>query len=233
MAGLSDADHIETAVEDLREVLATVTAGDVAALIAEPIQGVGGFVHGAGRAARRAEEGAGRARHPAASPTRCRPAGAAPATTSGATRRTASMPGPDHVRQGHRQRVRARRRGGPGRRDRTRCRRSASPPSAATRSPPRPATRSLDYVLDHDLQANAARVGTILLRRPARGGRRSPIVAEVRGKGLMIGGGVRPARHDRAGPGGDGRGSSRSAGAAACWSARAACTATCCGWDRR
>src|SRR3954470_19070593 len=45
MKGLSDADHIEAAVEDLREVLATVTAGDVAALIAEPIQGVGGFVH--------------------------------------------------------------------------------------------------------------------------------------------------------------------------------------------
>ncbi|MEV8504675.1 aminotransferase class III-fold pyridoxal phosphate-dependent enzyme [Actinoplanes sp. NPDC051475] len=45
MAGLSDADHIDAAVEDLREVLATTTAGDVAALIAEPIQGVGGFVH--------------------------------------------------------------------------------------------------------------------------------------------------------------------------------------------
>jgi 4-aminobutyrate aminotransferase len=46
MKGLTDAAHVETAVEDLREVLATTTAGDVAALIAEPIQGVGGFVHG-------------------------------------------------------------------------------------------------------------------------------------------------------------------------------------------
>jgi 4-aminobutyrate aminotransferase len=45
-AGLSDADHIKAAVADLREVLATTTAGDVACLIAEPIQGVGGFVHG-------------------------------------------------------------------------------------------------------------------------------------------------------------------------------------------
>jgi 4-aminobutyrate aminotransferase len=44
MAGLSDGDLAEAAVDDLREVLATVTAGDVAALIAEPIQGVGGFV---------------------------------------------------------------------------------------------------------------------------------------------------------------------------------------------
>ncbi|WP_229074060.1 aspartate aminotransferase family protein [Actinoplanes sp. DH11] len=46
MAGLSDGDLLDAAVDDLREVLATVTAGDVAALIAEPVQGVGGFVHG-------------------------------------------------------------------------------------------------------------------------------------------------------------------------------------------
>jgi 4-aminobutyrate aminotransferase len=44
MAGRSDEDHIDAAVADLREVLATQTSGDVAALIAEPIQGVGGFV---------------------------------------------------------------------------------------------------------------------------------------------------------------------------------------------
>ena len=43
-AGMSDASYIEAAVQDLREVLATTTAGDVACLIAEPIQGVGGFV---------------------------------------------------------------------------------------------------------------------------------------------------------------------------------------------
>ncbi|GIH05524.1 aminotransferase [Rhizocola hellebori] len=43
-AGLSDRDYINRAVADLREVLATTTAGDVACLIAEPIQGVGGFV---------------------------------------------------------------------------------------------------------------------------------------------------------------------------------------------
>jgi 4-aminobutyrate aminotransferase len=45
-AGLSDRQHVAAAVADLREVLATTTSGDVAALIAEPIQGVGGFVHG-------------------------------------------------------------------------------------------------------------------------------------------------------------------------------------------
>jgi 4-aminobutyrate aminotransferase len=42
-AGLSDAGYIAAAVADLRHVLATATAGDVACLIAEPIQGVGGF----------------------------------------------------------------------------------------------------------------------------------------------------------------------------------------------
>jgi len=46
LSGLSDADYVRAAVEDLREVLVTTTAGDVACLIAEPIQGVGGFVHG-------------------------------------------------------------------------------------------------------------------------------------------------------------------------------------------
>jgi len=34
---------IEACTEDLRDVIATQTAGDVAALIAEPVQGVGGF----------------------------------------------------------------------------------------------------------------------------------------------------------------------------------------------
>ncbi|MBM2621358.1 aspartate aminotransferase family protein [Actinoplanes sp. LDG1-06] len=46
MAGLAAGDILDAAVDDLREVLATVTAGDVAAMIAEPIQGVGGFVAG-------------------------------------------------------------------------------------------------------------------------------------------------------------------------------------------
>jgi 4-aminobutyrate aminotransferase len=40
---LSDADYVKACVADLREVIETTTAGDVACLIAEPIQGVGGF----------------------------------------------------------------------------------------------------------------------------------------------------------------------------------------------
>ncbi|KOX34748.1 aminotransferase class III [Saccharothrix sp. NRRL B-16348] len=41
--GLSDADYVKACVADLREVIETTTAGDVACMIAEPIQGVGGF----------------------------------------------------------------------------------------------------------------------------------------------------------------------------------------------
>jgi 4-aminobutyrate aminotransferase len=42
---LSDADYVAAGVADLVDVLDTTTAGDVACLIAEPIQGVGGFAH--------------------------------------------------------------------------------------------------------------------------------------------------------------------------------------------
>ncbi|MHA6792975.1 aspartate aminotransferase family protein [Pseudonocardia bannensis] len=44
-AGLSDGEFIAACVADLREVL-DQAGGDVAAFIAEPIQGVGGFTHG-------------------------------------------------------------------------------------------------------------------------------------------------------------------------------------------
>ncbi|PRY40289.1 aspartate aminotransferase family protein [Umezawaea tangerina] len=40
---LSDADYVKACVDDLREVIEVTTAGDVACMIAEPIQGVGGF----------------------------------------------------------------------------------------------------------------------------------------------------------------------------------------------
>ncbi|RCV51935.1 aspartate aminotransferase family protein [Marinitenerispora sediminis] len=40
--GMSDADYVAACVADLRDVLATATAPDVACLIAEPVQGVGG-----------------------------------------------------------------------------------------------------------------------------------------------------------------------------------------------
>jgi 4-aminobutyrate aminotransferase len=40
---MSDADYIRACTEDLRDVIRTQTSGDVAAMIVEPIQGVGGF----------------------------------------------------------------------------------------------------------------------------------------------------------------------------------------------
>jgi 4-aminobutyrate aminotransferase len=40
---LSDADYIAACTDDLRDVIESTTAGDVACMIAEPIQGVGGF----------------------------------------------------------------------------------------------------------------------------------------------------------------------------------------------
>ncbi|TDC87928.1 aspartate aminotransferase family protein [Actinomadura sp. 7K507] len=42
-AGMPDEAYVDACVQDLRHVLATATGGDVAALIAEPVQGVGGF----------------------------------------------------------------------------------------------------------------------------------------------------------------------------------------------
>jgi 4-aminobutyrate aminotransferase len=42
---LPDDEYIAACVEDLEDVITTQTAGDVACLIAEPIQGVGGFAH--------------------------------------------------------------------------------------------------------------------------------------------------------------------------------------------
>jgi len=43
-AGRSDAEYMDLCLWDLRNLLETATAGDVACMIAEPIQGVGGFV---------------------------------------------------------------------------------------------------------------------------------------------------------------------------------------------
>ena len=40
---LSDSDYIKACVDDLRNIIETTTSGDVACMIAEPIQGVGGF----------------------------------------------------------------------------------------------------------------------------------------------------------------------------------------------
>ncbi|MCX4722798.1 aspartate aminotransferase family protein [Streptomyces sp. NPDC090052] len=46
---------------------------------------------------------------------------------------------------------------------------------------------NLTYLLEHDLQGNARRIGGLLLERLRAVGAHSPLVREVRGRGLMIG----------------------------------------------
>jgi 4-aminobutyrate aminotransferase len=185
MKGLSDSDHVDAAVEDLREVLATVTAGDVAALIAEPIQGVGGFVH-------------------------------PPDGLLGAYKKELDEHGilliADEVQTGwgrtgdHFWGYQAHNvvpdlitfakgigngfalGGVVGRADVM----NAVPAISFSTFGGNPISTAagnavLDYVLSHDLQANAARVGTILLDGLRKLAESSSIVAEVRGRGLMIG----------------------------------------------
>ncbi|MBF9069052.1 aspartate aminotransferase family protein [Streptacidiphilus fuscans] len=49
------------------------------------------------------------------------------------------------------------------------------------------ALANLRYALDHDLQGNARRVGAVLRERIEAGAKQLPIVREVRGRGLMLG----------------------------------------------
>src|SRR4051812_42790606 len=185
MAGLSDGDQIDVAVDELRETLATVTAGDVAAMIAEPIQGVGGFVHapdgmlgaykkvldesGILLIADEVQTGWGRTgdhfwgyqAHGVVPDLITFAKGIGNGfALGGVVGRAAVMnavPAISFSTFG------------------------GNPVSAAA------GNAVLDYVLDHDLQANAARVGTLLLDGLRKVAASSSIVAEVRGRGLMIG----------------------------------------------
>jgi 4-aminobutyrate aminotransferase len=49
------------------------------------------------------------------------------------------------------------------------------------------AKAALDYILDHDLQANAAKLGSYLINGLRDAAEDHPVVSDVRGKGLMIG----------------------------------------------
>ncbi|MBF5033485.1 MULTISPECIES: aspartate aminotransferase family protein [unclassified Micromonospora] len=184
LARLDAADRVDAAVEDLREVLATQTAGDVACLIAEPVQGVGGFVHGPDGLfaawkkvldehgillisdevqtgwGRTGEHFWGYQAH-GVTPDLLTFAkgignGFALAGVVGRAEVLESVPAISFSTFG------------------------GNPVSTAA------GNAVLDYLLDHDLQANAARVGAILgdgLRAATAG---VDQVAEVRGKGLML-----------------------------------------------
>jgi 4-aminobutyrate aminotransferase len=184
LAGRTDEEFIDAAVGDLREVLATTTSGDVACLIAEPIQGVGGYTyppdglfagyrkvldeHGVLFIADEVQTGWGRTgehfwgyqAH-----------GVTPdlltfAKGVGNGLALAGVVGRAEVLG------------------------AVSAVSFSTFGGNPLATAGgnavVDYVLDHDVQGNAARVGGLLLDglRPLVD--RYPIVGDVRGKGLMI-----------------------------------------------
>ncbi|MEV1111538.1 aspartate aminotransferase family protein [Micromonospora sp. NPDC049751] len=185
LARLSADERLDAAVEDLREVLATQTSGDVAALIAEPIQGVGGFVHppdglfaawkkvldehGILFIADEVQTGWGRTgehfwgyQAHGVTPDLLTFAkgignGFALAGVVGRAEVLEAVPGISFSTFG------------------------GNPISTAA------GNAVLDYLVAHDLQANAARVGAILADglRSAVGG--LDCVAEVRGKGLMLG----------------------------------------------
>ncbi len=184
LAGLTDEQHIEAAVADLREVLATTTAGDVAALIAEPVQGVGGFVHppdglfggyrkvldehGVLFISDEVQTGWGRTgehfwgyQAHGITPDLLTFAkgignGLALAGVVGRAEIMNSISGISFSTFG------------------------GNPVSTAG------GLAVLDYVLDHDLQGNALRVGRLLLDELRRAAAGHPIVGEVRGKGLML-----------------------------------------------
>lgn len=185
LARLDESQRVDAAVEDLREVLATQTAGDVACLIAEPIQGVGGFVHppdglfaawkkvldehGILFVSDEVQTGWGRTgehfwgyQAHGVTPDLLTFAkgignGFALAGVVGRADVLDSVPAISF------------------------CTFGGNPVSTAA------GNAVLDYLLDNDLQANAARTGAILADglRAAVGG--LDRVAEVRGKGLMIG----------------------------------------------
>jgi 4-aminobutyrate aminotransferase len=196
LAGKSDAEHIASSVEDLREVLATTTAGDVACLIAEPIQGVGGFMqgpdglfaawqrvldeHGILFVSDEVQTGWGRTGshfwgYQAHDMT---PDMLTFAKGIGNGYALAGVVGRAEVLN------------------------SVAVTSFSTFGGNPVSTTAgiavLDYLLDHDLQSNAARVGGLLLEGLREVASKYPILAEVRGKGLMIGlefvhpGGVSP-----------------------------------------
>lgn len=183
LKGLSDEDYLRAAAEDLREVLATTTAGPVACLIAEPIQGVGGFTsgpdgllrvwkeildeHGILLISDEVQTGWGRTgehfwgyQAHGVTPDLLTFAkgignGFALAGVVGSAEVMESVQGISFSTFG------------------------GNPISTAA------GNAVLDYIAEHDLQANAARVGGILLDGLRKVS--SPVVVEVRGKGLMLG----------------------------------------------
>ncbi|MBG0815796.1 aspartate aminotransferase family protein [Planomonospora sp. ID82291] len=182
--GMADADYIAACVEDLRHVLATAAAGDVAALIAEPIQGVGGFTmapdglfaaykevldaEGILFISDEVQTGWGRT---GSAFFGIQDHGVTPDMMTFAKGLGNGFAVGGVVARGELM-------------DALHATGLATfggnPISMAA------ANATLDYVLDHDLQANAARTGTLIIDGLRAAATRLPIVGDVRGKGLMF-----------------------------------------------
>ncbi|WP_329256584.1 aspartate aminotransferase family protein [Actinoallomurus sp. NBC_01490] len=182
--GLSDQDYIKVCVDDLRHTLATVVGGDVGALIAEPIQGVGGFTappdglyaayqevlaeHGILFIADEVQTGWGRTgqnfwgiqNHGVTPDMMTFAKGLGNGFAIGGVVARGELLDALHANG-------VSTFGG-------------NPISTAA------ANATLDYILDHDLQANAAKVGERIIDGLRAAGARLDVVTDVRGKGLMF-----------------------------------------------
>jgi 4-aminobutyrate aminotransferase len=183
-ASLSESGYIAACTEDLRNVLATATAGDVACLIAEPVQGVGGFTmppdgllaayaevlgeHGIMLISDEVQTGWGRTgehfwgigAHGIVPDMMTFAKGLGNGFAIG------GVVAPASVMDGLR---------GNG------ISTFGGNPLATTA-----ANATLDYVLDHDLQANAAALGSLIIGELRDAAARLAVVGDVRGKGLMF-----------------------------------------------
>ncbi|EWM12433.1 aspartate aminotransferase family protein [Kutzneria sp. 744] len=181
----SDADYIKACVADLHEVLATATAGDVACMIAEPIQGVGGFTtppdglfaafkevldeNGILLISDEVQTGWGRTgehfwgiqAHDVVPDMMTFAKGLGNGFAIGGVIARGDIM--DSLTANSISTF------------------GGNPISTAA------ANATLDYVLEHDLQANALKLGNKLMNGLRHVGDENPVIGDVRGKGLMIG----------------------------------------------
>jgi 4-aminobutyrate aminotransferase len=182
---LPDSEYVKACTDDLRNVIETTTAGDVACMIAEPIQGVGGFAtppdglfaafkevldeYGVLLVSDEVQTGWGRtgehfwgiSAHGVVPDAMTFAKGLGNGLAIGGVVARAELM--DCL--------------------------TANSISTFGGNPlvTAGAAAALDYVLGHDLQANAAKQGERLLSGLRELQRRLPVIGDVRGKGLMIG----------------------------------------------
>lgn len=181
---LSDADYTTACVQDLHDIIDMTTSGDVACMIAEPIQGVGGFAtppdgffgamkkaldeHGILLISDEVQTGWGRTgdhfwgyqAHGVVPDAITFAKGIANGLPLGGVVARAELVDAIHAN--------------------SISTFGGNPVAVAA------ANANLEYLLSHDLQANARRIGARLRARLDAAAGRHPFVAEVRGRGLML-----------------------------------------------